>query len=103
MKCRFEVGQDVVCIKDNDWESLAGEKKNGPGKGEICRIADMYELWGHIYLRFKKWGIDGFESTCFRPLQKKSKETSIDIFKKILDKQNAKFEEQMIKYLEPMP
>jgi len=100
MKCKFEVGQKVVCISSS-WVDDRGQVPPCPlpQSGEIVTIAKiipddnpMYE----ILLQLKEYSspvgfgpqglphIPQFAHYDFRPLNERPTETSIEVFKKLL-------------------
>ncbi len=92
MKCKFHVGQKVVCVKVGAWaDALLDEIM--PINGGIYTIRDMEADSGEVWLRFDEirnpecpfddgWYECRFWADNFRPLE--TRKTSIEIFNQIL-------------------
>lgn len=106
MECKFEVGQQVVCI-DDDWSKWTSYDfeviPNRPIKGQKYTIRDMREvnfidgpsigLYFHeIQNPIAVWKSGNYENAFwfkrFKPLEEKK--TDISIFTNILNKVNNK-------------
>lgn len=123
MKCKFYVGQEVVCIND-DWSNWHPENYNDipnrPIKGQKytireIKITSFYtsnsykQVVQEIGILFKEiinpewiWELSNgkleeyyFYHARFAPLEEKKKDTDISIFKTILDGVNKKTTEKV--------
>ena len=90
MKCKFVPGQKVVCVINREWIAYEGRIPNIPlpKRGDIVTVKKLHtdvaekievgislkEYPDHIH----------FAHYDFRPLNEKPKETSIEVFKKLL-------------------
>jgi len=94
MRCTFKVGQKVVCVvREHDWRSMPFNMPVcGPARNSICTITglvptdfryadDGAEMIG---VRIAGFGLDMFADRCFRPIDRKKRSTSIEVFKKLL-------------------
>jgi hypothetical protein len=91
MICPFTVGQRVVCINPvwiqiNPQAENYGEHIKGPKVNQIYKITSV-DVWGnYVYLKLTTFSEHMlWNSVCFRPLNERPAETSIEIFKKLLD------------------
>jgi hypothetical protein len=100
MKCTFQVGQKVVCIKDN-WRCMLYDPATrirmemtppspSPKRGEIYTIASIEAPdWAtEVFVTLKEMSASGFfTASCFRPLQDRPKEadTDISVFTRLLN------------------
>ena len=90
----FRIGQRVVCVDATPypWDETGVH----PVKGAIYTVAETYCIEGEaVHLNFLElWWEEsedwypGFSATRFRPVTEQKRETSISIFKEILDREN---------------
>jgi hypothetical protein len=81
MKCKFTIGQRIMCIKTEPWHSciIPTLACDGPSHGDIVTITDMVPYADRIFLRLAEWDDQGtYQSDFFKPL------TDITIFQKML-------------------
>lgn len=100
MICPFTVGQRVVCVMDkwypfgwvNDKFVRLDVIEPVPKRGEICKIIgmDRQDYINSIGLVLEKYPNQDFCFRGFRPLNERPKETSIEVFKKLLNPTNHK-------------
>lgn len=93
MECKFVVGQDVICIRD-DWED---KPDSYPRKGNVYRIIGIdtgpQRTTGKIDigLRFVEFPYQNiWHHENFRPVQEKLTERGMEILRKLLDPANHK-------------
>lgn len=90
MLCPFTAGQRVVCIAEaHSWCILAtGRLSNGPRNGDVCKIVKLEEpvvINGDVLVPLKLEGWDDlYDHRAFRALNERPKETSIEVFRKLL-------------------
>jgi hypothetical protein len=81
----FEVGEKVVCVDDGVRETPVPPQLK---KGSIYTVVEHGAILGYIYVKIEEIdtrafnGSIGFYPDRFAPIQKK--ETSIEVFKKLL-------------------
>ena len=96
MECKFEVGQKVVCIAEKPWNN-GFVIVPGPTKGDIVTITYVgtNPKYSWIGIGLKEFPIADqpgdafgerriFNAGCFRPLNERPTETSIEVFQKLL-------------------
>jgi len=93
MKCKFVVGQKIVCITSN-WPTLPEE--TAPELNKIYTVRELtVDMFGSVLVYLKEIinpkisTNEGFRERAyaaeyFRALKEKPKETSIEVFKKLL-------------------
>lgn len=102
MKCKFQVGDQVVCVPltDGRWRKVAATGLSVPVKDGIYTIREMTFYGGLVGLRFIEIRNpphdyeEGFHENSwyaeeFQPIVKNEKETNISVFKKMLEPVNA--------------
>lgn len=84
---KFELGMDVVCIKDSgEWTQIFTTKLvDGPQKGDVAKIVGFKEWVFHedspLFLELDKFPSHAWNSKFFRPVKK----TDISIFTAMLN------------------
>jgi len=91
MKCKFVVGQKVVCVNDDAKAFGRNVKLDGLTKGEIYTITEIYTnnkgLIGLVLKEIVRSKREGYRYERFAPL--KEKKTDISTFTEILNKVNG--------------
>jgi hypothetical protein len=92
MKCKFVVGQKVVCVFSGDWGTYPGERiTRMPKFGEVCEVVAIEPcLFEDATVGVKLLGFDQrdvFNHLCFEPVQEKK--TDISIFTEMLTRMPA--------------
>lgn len=87
MKCTFVAGQRVVCVADN-WINVATRQAvSGPAKDAVLKIleidATLLHIVEYVGLSLEGWEGEWFDHECFRPLQDRPTETSIEELRQI--------------------
>ena len=87
MRCKFVVGQDVVCTKKERWIDRGSNEvvKYGPLCGEVCKIRmiRVSAVDGDVYLHLENFDRQmGFNSMYFKPVFK----NDISLFQEMLRK-----------------
>lgn len=104
----FHRGQLIVCIAENDWTTIIGDRtyvidpKYAPRKGSVYH-ADGYNDWGHVWLvelpdsttmttcgvKIKAMEPWGWNPDNFRPVNEAKIEAGMTILRGILKDQKA--------------